>query len=57
MEYNLQRFKQRQGIKDMDLYVKLKDYMLHSLLPHGIMKSDDTQETIYERQQNSNASE
>ncbi len=41
MEYNLQRFKEKQGIKDADLYIKLKDYMLHSLLPYGIMKSGE----------------
>ena len=46
MEYTLQRFKLRQGIKDPALYTKLKDYMLHSLLPYGIMKSDDTQQPI-----------
>ncbi|HOO52164.1 MAG TPA: TetR/AcrR family transcriptional regulator [Alphaproteobacteria bacterium] len=46
MEYTLQRFKHRQGIKDPALYTKLKDYMLHSLLPYGIMKSDDTKRPI-----------
>ena len=38
MEYNLLRFMEYEGIRDMQLYVKLKDYLLHSLLPHGIMK-------------------
>lgn len=46
MEYNLQRFKHRQGIKDPALYTKLKDYMLHSLLPYGIMKSDEAKRPI-----------
>lgn len=38
LEYNLLRYLRRNGGFDEILFIKLKDYLLHSLLPHGIFK-------------------
>lgn len=35
LEYNLLRYLRRNGGFDEILFIKLKDYLLHSLLPHG----------------------
>lgn len=47
LEYTLMRYLQQGGGYDEKLFVRLKDYMLHSLLPHGILcKPQDGEPTL-----------